>query len=73
MTPIVLFTISVTIVLGVSFMTPPPDPRQLEGLTFQTLTPAQRAENRSSWGASDVVHTVVVLSAILFVYVYFTG
>lgn len=68
----VLFLISVGIIVGVSLATAPQDEAQIQGLTFGSLTPEQRAENRASWGWKEVVGTAVVLGLVLGVYVYFS-
>ncbi len=68
----VLFLISVIIIIGASYMTAPQNEKQIQGLTFGSLTDAQRAENRASWGWQEVVGTVVVLGLVLGVYIYFS-
>lgn len=60
------------IVIG-SLLTPPPRQEQLVGLTYGTITAAQRAETRASWNKWDVVATAGVLVMILATYSYFRG
>lgn len=43
------------------------------GLSYATCTPEERREVRDSWNRWDVIHTIVVLSIIVSVYLYFVG
>jgi SSS family solute:Na+ symporter len=56
----------------VSLATPPPKEAQLVGLTYASVTPAQKKENRASWGAPEVMGTVVVLGLVAVIYLYFS-
>ena len=67
-----LLLLSVVVVVGVSLTAPPPDAKQIEGLTYRSITPAQAAENRASWGTAEVVGTAGVLALVLGIYVYFS-
>ena len=58
--------------VGVSFMTKAPDEAKITNLTFSTCTEEQRRENRESWNAWDVLHTVIILGAVVGIYVFFT-
>ncbi len=68
----ILFLISVALIVTVSYMTEAPDQEKISGLTFGTLTDKQRAENRDSWGAPEVIGTIVVLGLVAAVYIYFS-
>jgi len=68
-----LFLICCAILIGVSYATPPPNEKQIENLTFGTMTDDKKKEQRATWGKWEVIHTVVVLSLILGVYIYFSG
>jgi solute:Na+ symporter, SSS family len=70
---LVIFLVSVAVMIGVSYATAVPDPRQLIGLTMATVTPAQRAESRRSWNQWDVVNSGIVLALIAAAYIYFRG
>ena len=70
---LVLFGVSVATVVVVSLFTRRPPPEKLEGLTYATVSAEGRLEARRSWSAWDVVHTVIILSIIAAVYLYFTG
>ncbi|MDR2512435.1 MAG: sodium:solute symporter [Puniceicoccales bacterium] len=67
-----LFLFSIVLVLGISLLTPPQPAAQVVGLTHDSLTPEQRAENRSSWNWVDVVGSLVVIGGVLGVYAYFS-
>jgi SSS family solute:Na+ symporter len=68
----VLFLVIAVLVAVVSMMTPAPSAAQVAGLTYASVTPEQRAENRASWGLPEVAGTAVVLGMVLGVYVYFS-
>src|SRR5690606_11130259 len=68
----VLLVISVVIVVVVSYMTPAQPEEEIAGLTYASTTPEQRAENRASWGAAEVIGTVIVLGLVLGIYLYFS-
>jgi len=67
-----LFLISIVIVVGVSLTAPAPSAKQVEGLTYTSLTPAQREENRRSWGLGDVLASLGVIAMIVGIYLYFS-
>jgi solute:Na+ symporter, SSS family len=68
----VLFVFSAALVIAVSLMTRPPSAAQVEGLAYGFQSPEQKAENRASWGAPDVIGTAVVLSLVIGIYLYFS-
>ena len=67
-----LLLISIVAIVGVSLSTAAPDYERIAGLTYATATPEQKKERRESWGAVDVLITVVVLGLVLGLYVYFS-
>jgi SSS family solute:Na+ symporter len=70
---VLIFLVSAVTMIGVSYATAAPSDAQIQGLTFATVTPEQKAETRRSWNHWDVVNTGVVLTLILAAYVYFSG
>lgn len=66
---LVILCVVVTIV--VSIFTKKPDPEKIKGITFSTITPEQRKITWASWNKWDVFHSVVILSVIIAVYIYF--
>jgi SSS family solute:Na+ symporter len=67
------FLFSVILCLGVSFATPSPDYAKIKGLTFGSLTAEQKAQNRNSYNAWDVVFSLLVVAIVIFVMVTFAG
>ena len=70
---VLIFFVSAVTMIGVSYATPAPSAAQIQGLTFATVTPEQRAETRRSWNQWDIINTAVVLTLIVAAYVYFSG
>lgn len=68
----VLFIFSVILVIVVSLMSPAPNEEQIAGLTYGSMTDAQRKETRESWNWIDVVATIGVLGLVVGVYIYFS-
>jgi solute:Na+ symporter, SSS family len=67
------FLFCVLLCVGVSLLTPAPDPAQIRGLTYSTLTEEQKAANRTSYNWLDIVLSLVVIAIVVFVMVSFTG
>ncbi len=70
---ILITLISAGVMIGVSYLTTAPDYAKIGGLTFGTASDSDRAVTRASWGWHEVVASSVVISAIIFAYVYFNG
>jgi SSS family solute:Na+ symporter len=70
---IVILVVCIVVMVGVSHVTSAPDYARISGLTFGTLTDADRGESRRSWGKGDVLASAAVLLAILAAYLYFRG
>ncbi len=68
-----IFLVCVVTMIAVSYMTAQPNPQQLTGLTYETITDEDRRESRSSWDWRDVAASVLVLVCIIAAYLYFTG
>jgi SSS family solute:Na+ symporter len=68
----VLFLFSIVLVVVVSYLTSPEPEEKTRGLTYDSITPEQKAENRRSWGWPDVVGSLVVLGIVLGGYLYFS-
>jgi solute:Na+ symporter, SSS family len=56
----------------VSYMTEAPTAAKVEGLVFGSVTDAQKAENRASWGWKEVAGSAVVLGLVSGIYLYFS-
>ncbi|HEX7085852.1 MAG TPA: sodium:solute symporter [Vicinamibacterales bacterium] len=70
---LLIFLVSAVVMVVVSYATEAPDPARLDGLTYSTVTAADRAKSRASWGRGDVFASAVVLLLITAAYVYFSG
>lgn len=67
-----LFLVSIVVVIVASLTAPAPDEAQIAGLTYSSVSAAQREEVRRSWGLVDVLGTIVVLGLVLGIYLYFS-
>jgi len=70
---VLLTLVSAAVMIGVSLMTPAPDDKQIQGLTFATTSEADRARTRASWSQKEVLASAGVLVCILASYLYFQG
>ena len=68
-----IFLVSMTVMIVVSYMTEPPSEASIRGLTFGTESEEDRLLSRSSWNRTDVASSVIVLLLILLAYIYFNG
>jgi SSS family solute:Na+ symporter len=70
----VLITIvSAIVMVGVSYMTPEPDYKKIQSLTFDTATAEDQRRTRASWSGKEVLGSALVLACILGGYLYFRG
>ena len=67
-----LFLVSLLVIIGASYTHPPQPEDQIRGLTYDTVTPEERAENRRSGGRPAVIGSVVVIGLVLVIYLYFS-
>jgi solute:Na+ symporter, SSS family len=67
------FLFSVLVCIVVSLVTPAPPAEKVQGLTFGSLTEAQKSANRNSYNAWDIVLSLMVFAIVVFVMVSFTG
>ena len=65
--------VCMVVMVVVSYMTRAPDYKAISGLTYGTITNAQREASRRSWSWIDVAASGLVLGAILAAYLYFRG
>ena len=70
---LLIFLVSGAVAIGVSYATRAPEPAQIEGLTYATISHEDRRESRGSWGWGEVATSGLVMVAILAAYLYFTG
>ena len=67
-----LFAVSVAIIVLASLTAPQQPDEQIAGLTYSAISPEQKAENRASWGAPEVLGSVGVLALVIGIYIYFS-
>jgi len=67
-----LFAFAIALMIVVSFLTAPPSEEQLKGLTFASLTAEDRKASRESWNRWDMIHTLIILTIIALVLIYFS-
>jgi SSS family solute:Na+ symporter len=67
------FLFCVALCVVVSLASKAPLPSQVQGLTFGTLTPEQKASNRASYNLWDVVLSLGVIAIVAWVMIYFAG
>jgi SSS family solute:Na+ symporter len=70
---ILITAVSAGTMVGVSYLTPPPDDASLKDLTFATMTAEHRATSDASWTSREVAASVGVVAAIALGYLYFSG
>ena len=70
---LIIFVVSATAMVVVSLITKPPSEEQINGLTYGTVSDADKQKSRSSWSWVDVAGSAAVLGAILAAYLFFVG
>ncbi|MDR0542267.1 MAG: sodium:solute symporter [Dysgonamonadaceae bacterium] len=61
----------ILVIILVSMCTKPAPALQIQGLTFGSTTPEQKAVTRASWDKWDVIHTCIILGITVLFYIYF--
>jgi SSS family solute:Na+ symporter len=67
------FLFSIVLCIVVSLVTPPPSEEQIRGLTYNSVSDKQKAENRNSYNAWDIVFSLLVIAIVAYVMISFTG
>ncbi len=65
--------VSAATMIGVSYLTEPPDYERIKGLTFGTVSAEDRRITRQSWDWRDVSASAFIVLCILGAYLYFRG
>jgi SSS family solute:Na+ symporter len=66
-----LFVFTCAVIFVTSLVTPKAAPEKIAGLTYGSITPEQRAEERKSYGFWEIFHTIAILAIIAGIYYYF--
>jgi SSS family solute:Na+ symporter len=70
---ILILIVCTVIFYAVSYLTEAPDYGKISGLTYGTVSDADRESTRSSWDWKDIFWSGFVIVCILAAYLYFTG
>jgi len=70
---IIITLVSAAVMVLVSYLTAPPNYKQIESLTFGTATAEDKARTAASWRWTDVLASAAILACILGAYLYFRG
>jgi SSS family solute:Na+ symporter len=65
--------VCIIVFIALSYATKAPDYAKIGGLTYSTLTEADKRESRKTWNVKDVLLSVLMVLLIIAIYVYFTG
>lgn len=65
-----LFVLTAVLMVIISLLTAPPDPKTIK-YTWYGATAAEKAATRASWGATDVVLSLIVLACVVIFYIKF--
>ncbi len=65
------FLICLIAIWFISQFTARPSLKMIQGLTFGSATPEQRAETWASWNKWDLIHTGIIIGVIILFYIYF--
>lgn len=68
---IYLFIVCILIIVIVSMFTKRAPEEKIQGLTFGSATPEQKAITRKSWNKWDVINTLIIIGIIVAFYIYF--
>ena len=67
----IMFAFCALVILVVSRFTPAACEKSIQGLTFGSATPEQKAETRASWNHWDIIHSAIILIIVVAFYIYF--
>lgn len=70
---IFLFIFSVSLCIGVSLITAPPDYSRIRGLSFGTMSEDDKQELRNSFTPADLFFSVLLVALVAGILLYFTG
>ena len=66
-----MLVVCLAVAFVVSLFTKAPSEEKIRGLVFGTSTAQQRAATRASWGAWEVIHSVIIIGITVAFYIYF--
>ena len=66
-----MLVLSLLVIYVVSQFTKQAEASQIQGLTFASISPEQKAASRASWNHWDLIHTGIILTLTIAFYIYF--
>ena len=66
------FAICIVIAIVASWLSSAPDKAKIAGMTFGTITPKQKAENKSSYGWVDILTSIIIVVIVVYVMISFS-
>ncbi|GAB6010703.1 sodium:solute symporter [Viscerimonas tarda] len=66
-----MFLVCIIVIMLVSKFTKAAPAAQIQGLTFGSVDPEQKAQTRASWDKWDIIHTTIILAITAAFYIYF--
>ncbi|MBA4411205.1 MAG: sodium:solute symporter [Bacteroidota bacterium] len=66
-----MLVFSMLVIMIVSRFTAPASEVQLKGITFSSVSAANKAGTRASWNHWDIIHTAIILTITVAFYIYF--
>lgn len=67
------FLFCILLLLGVSLLSPPPSEAQLKNLTYATISPEEKQNNRNSYNWKDILVSLIILAIVIGVMLTFNG
>lgn len=67
------FLFSIVLCITVSLLTPAPQQERVQGLTYGSLTQAQKQENSNSYNGWDIIFSLIVVAIVILVMISFNG
>lgn len=70
---ILMFVFSVILCISVTLSTSPPNYEKIKGLSFGTLSPADKAATKGSYSTGDIVLSIILVVIVIAILWYFRG
>lgn len=67
------FLFCVILILVVSWLTPAPAPEKVANLTFGTLSPDAKTQNKNSYNWKDITISLVIVAIVIGIMIWFNG
>ena len=67
------FLFCVVLIVVVSWLTPAPPPEKVANLTFATLSPEEKAQNKNSYDWKDIAVSLLIAGIVIWIMIWFNG